>query len=456
MRRFWLVCLLILGFAQLNAQDILQYIDSLENVAKNQEGEAKILTLLDISDSLMVLSFDDGVAKIEQAGREALKIRDSLLYAEANLELAEKYIKRFDLDLAESYLQIALENVDMESEDALFLKYDICTYLAYINLRSGLVDTAIFYYEKSFGVAQLLDEKGLCADVVNNIAILNRNRGNQIEAYKGFERAVGLYYEVNDSLYAARALNNIAMLYYARQQYDEALSIFKDLIPFFEREGEYKDLSMTYSNLGLISSDYKEDIDSAMILLDKARYYANLANDSLKMVDITLNEGDLFMKTGDFEKAFDNFEKAKQLATRLLYNEGLAATYYHLAEGDYLLGNYYDAIDNIKMCMTIEERNGVRLYTPMFKSHLAVCYAHVGMYDSLEEYLNRRESDYNDLLNEKNQMHSDSEEVESLRVDNAELKDRVNRLKYAVAGLSTLLVVLAIYTIVSGRSRKEK
>ena len=85
-----------------------------------------------------------------------------------------------------------------------------------------------------------------------------------------------------------------------------------------------------------------------------------------------------------------------------------------------------------------------------------MCYAQVGMYDSLEEYLNRRESDYNDLLAEINQMHSDSEEVGVLRVDNAELKDKVNRLKYAVAGLSTLLVVLAIYTIVSGRSRKEK
>ena len=291
MRWFWLVFIMFFGFLQMKAQDILQTIDSLDSVAKNQEGIEKIVTMLELAEYLNEISFDECISMVEKAEHEARKINHNLFISQTNLELGEYYIKHYDLDLAEPYLRIALEN----SGDKYYLKYDAYYSLGYLYRSFGNVDTASYYFEKSLETAQWLGEKELCADAINNIALLNRDKGDQEEALRGFEESVMLYYEINDSLYAARSLNNIAMIYYARKQYDEALSIFNDLIPFFEKEGVYRDLSRTYSNLGMIISEYTNDMDSAMNLFVKAKDYACIGNDSLEMVDILLNEGEVFM-----------------------------------------------------------------------------------------------------------------------------------------------------------------
>lgn len=452
MRRFWLVCLLIMVFRTVNAQEFC-VIDSLEALSKTQKGEAKVNTLLVLSEELRAISFDESIAVAELAEKEARKAKDMNLVAKACFALAESYYKRYDYDLAEQCLREAMCNVAQDDYKA---KLNICKRLAAVTLRTSNADTAAIYYTKVCETAQVLGDKLEYADAVNNLALISRNKGNQEEAMKGFEDAVALYYEANDSLAAARSLSNVAMLHYAKNQYEEALSILEKLKPFFERRGENKDLARTYSNLGLISSRYTGDVDKALSLFGEAQHYAELGHDSLMMVDLQLNEGDIYLMCSNIDEAFARFEEARLLSSRLGYEEGLAATYVRLAEGSFFIGDYAESVEYIRLCMKLEQKNGVYLYTPLLNPYLMMNYAHLGEYDSLESEIAGHEMKYSALLAEKNQMHSDSEEVGSLRVDNAELKDRVNRLKYAVAGLSTLLVVLAIYTIVSGRSRKEK
>lgn len=436
----------------MRAQDILQYIDSLENVIKSQTGREKVLSLLNLSDSMFVISFDKGIATIEQAEREAWKNNDSLFISQTNLELAEKYINYYDLDLAEPCLHVALAY----SCDNYILKYDIYRLLAYLNLNSGKVDTSFLYCEKALEAADSLGRKALYVDVLHNMALLNRNRGCQEEALRGFKEAVVLYYEIDDSLSAARSLNNIAMIYFARKQYDEAMSVFNELMPFFERSGEYEDLSMLYNNVSMICSEYNGNIDTAEIFLEKAKHYANINNDSLMMVDIWLNEGNLYLKKGEYDSAFGTFENALCLASRLHYNEGLAASYFHVAKGYCLLGDYANAFNNIMLCMGIEGMAGAYVYTPLLKTDLLMCYAHLGKYDSLESELARGVKDYNKLLSERQELEKNGEDAIKFGEENEALKAKVIELQYVAAGLATLLVALLIYTIISGRPKKEK
>ena len=121
----------------------------------------------------------------------------------------------------------------------------------------------------------------------------------------------------------------------------------------------------------------------------------------------------------------------------------------------YLIDEFVKSIDYIRLCREIEEKTGVFLYTPLLKPYLMRCYANLGLYDSIAAETQRYEQNYHDLLTEKNELEQIAEDVSVLEEENEELQYENTKLRYVVAGLATLLVVLAIYTIVSGRPKKE-
>ena len=452
MRHRLFFCLMMMGLFTVNAQEF-RVIDSLEDLSKTQKGEAKVNTLLALSEEMMAISFDESIAVAELAEKEARKTNDMNLVAKACFAQAEAYYKRYDYDLAETSLREAMRNVAQDDDKT---KLKIYKRLASVSLRAGNADTAALYYEKSRYLAQMIGDKLEYADAINNLALIDRNKGNQEEAMKGFEEAVGLYYEVNDSLSAARSLSNVAMLYFAKNQYEDALSILEKLVPFFERTGENKDLARNYSNLGLISLNTIANIDTALVYFGKARHYADLANDSLMMVDIMLNECDLFLMNGQIDNAFANLNEVERISARLSYYEGLTATYVRYAEVYYLIDEFVKSIDYIRLCRETEEKTGVFLYTPLLKPYLMRCYANLGAYDSIAAETQRYEQNYHNLLAEKNELELIAEDLPALEEENENLQYQNTKLRYVVAGLATLLVVLAIYTIVSGRPKKEK
>ena len=85
-----------------------------------------------------------------------------------------------------------------------------------------------------------------------------------------------------------------------------------------------------------------------------------------------------------------------------------------------------------------------------------MCYAHLGLYDSLEAELNRKEIDYNNISVDKLRLEKDVIELPAIRENVESMKSTITKYRYVIVGLVTLLVVLAIYTIVSGRPKKEK
>lgn len=452
MRNLYVVILVMLSFWA-KAQTDFHAIDSLEDAAKRQEGEEKIRTLLSLSKEMRTLSFDDGVAVLEEAKEEAQRIGNKSLISRTNLDLAEAYIDNYDFDLAEPCLRRTLASCGSDDED---LVCGACTKIGYIHLKTGNLDTAAYYYEKSLKVAQSSGDKSAYANAVHNLAVISRDKGNREAAMKGFEEAVEIYYEINDSLSAARNLSDIALLYLADNQYEESYNRLSVLMPFFEKKGEYNDLARSYSNLGLISLSTVADADTALLLFDKARHYAVLANDSLKMVDIMLNESDLYLIKGQIDSAFLNLEETERISSRLSYYEGLTATYVRLSEAYYIIDDFVKSKEYFWLCSKTEQKIGANLYTPLLKPYLMRCYAHLKEYDSIALQTQWYEQDYNELLAEKMELEQDMEDMALLEESKDALEAENVRLRYVVAGLVTLLVVLAVYTLVSGRSRKEK
>lgn len=452
MRSLLLLVFVLLGLWA-NAQIGYHVIDSLEEAAKQQSGGLKISTLQSLSKELDNLSIDEGIVVLEQAVQEAQLTRDKHLIAQTNYDLADAYFKNYDFDLAERCLRQALANCGKDDDK---LNCDICSKIGYIHIKTGNVDTAAFYFEQSCKTAQALDDKAAYANAVHNLALISRDKGDIIAARKGFEKAVGLYYEINDSLSAARNLSNVALLYLTDKQYDEAYSRLSALMPFFERAGMYDDLARAYSNMGLICSRKDPDLDTAMLFLEKAKHYATLANDSLMMVDVLLNEGDLYLMQGQLGQAFSNFDNAMQLSVRLGLNESMTATYVRLAEGHYIEGNYDKALEDINLCMAKEKETGTFLYTPLLKPLLLRTYAHLGEYDSLDAEIVRGDKRYDELLAEKQQLENEVGDYDAVSDENEQLTAKIHKMRYVLAGLATLIAVLALCLVLSGTAKKEK
>lgn len=453
MRSLVFVCLILLGLLPLKAQESFPVIDSLEEAAANQKGKERVKTLFALSEKMKDISLYKSVLKAELAEKEAQKTGDSQLIALANLELAKAYIDCYDFDLAEPCLRKALEKCDKNEYE---LKCSICLKMGYVFLKAGNVDTAAVYYEKTLDAAQLSGDNKSYADAVHNLAVISRNKGDNDSAMRGFEKAVDLYKALNDSLSVARNLNDIALLYLADNQFDKSFAMLSELVPFFERNGEYKDIARSYSNMGLISLSMVADVDTALVLFSKARHFADLANDSLMMVDILLNECDLFLMNYQTDRVFANLEEAEHISKRISYYEGLTAVYVRFVEVYYLVDEFLKSKEYIWLCRETEEKIGAFLYTPLLKPYLMRCYANLGEYDSLDMELTRREEDYNRLLSERQEFEKNGEDVIKFGKENEELKAKVTKLQYVAVGLATLLVALFIYTIISGRPKKEK
>lgn len=454
MRRFWLVCLLMAGlWAKSQNLVSLHEIDSLIELEHSQNGQDKIETQIHLADVFVDLSFDDALSYLEKG--ESLARKYGLVQTEAEIvyKKAELYYMQNDIDLSEEYTRQALSLI---SDTNIIMRMSIYRDLAYLRLFFGNVDSAFYYYREAMELAEQVKDTIEQADMLNNMAYLYSQQGEPDTALAYFFEAKSLYSIMGDTLSVLQAENNIALMYYNSERYEEALDIYNRICPLLEEYDDMESLSSLYLNKGLVIDKIYPESDSLYIYLNKALECAYYVENDFVVAEALSELAKLHFEKGDFDKALEYYNSSLEISENKSDINGELTALNGIGEVCYQMGDYENAIEKMLRVKDMGNKYSINKFYPMAQRVLILSYAKLGWYDQLEEEMSDHELKYYTLLNEKNQMHSDSEEVGILREDNAELKDKVNRLKYAVAGLSTLLVVLAIYTIVSGRSRKEK
>ncbi|HKE56629.1 MAG TPA: helix-turn-helix domain-containing protein [Pyrinomonadaceae bacterium] len=127
-----------------------------------------------------------------------------------------------------------------------------------------------------------------------------------------------------------RALLNSAIVEQVAFRYEEALKIYRDAAPFFERstndslKGKFHNsYAIVLKGLGL-SQDREDYIDHALLEFAAARFHFEQAGHKRFRARVENNEGFLFAGLGRFREAYEHIDRARLLHQSVGDNAGVA------------------------------------------------------------------------------------------------------------------------------------
>lgn len=238
-----------------------------------------------------------------------------LLYINKSLGLSERYLKgKNDIQARGLYLKGLVFHV------------------------KGELSNALLFYNKSLSV--FIDEKRPSlqkADVLNNIGVIWKNKGNYLEALKYYEESIRIKVNIlsKDNISIAKSYVNIGLLQFRINNLDKAIQYYYKALEIL-KEGDnlsHPLLSNIYNNLGLIYQE-KSDFGLAIEFYEKA---LSIKEKKSQVANISIggtfeNLGVIYNIIGDFDKAL------------LYYNKALKSKIINKGESHFSLGNTYNNI----------------------------------------------------------------------------------------------------------------
>ena len=225
------------------------------------------------------------------------------------------------------------------------------------------IDSSIYYYIES---TKLFEESGVKEGAAINYGTIGdifNKHGDSKRALEYMNKGLKIVEELNIKPRIAVALNNIGLVYSDMKQYDKALSYF------------------------MRSMKIKEEINDR------------------KLGTSYINIGDVYFKTGDYQKAYEYHDKAVATLKKVNYIRALGAANVALAN----TCNKLQKFDRAKECLDSAMQNAKFMESKDLEKDCYISYAemyygkkeYLNAYDYLYKYLNLKDSLYNDNNNKQ-------------------------------------------------------
>ncbi len=320
------------------------------------------------------------------------------------------------------------------------IRYAICKTIFY---SSTEVDVRLEYSQKSYEIAERLEDDYLKAGAKYRIALVNKQLGFLNIAYDEFLQALALYTLCNSPRGQISTLSNIGALLTTMQNYTEAEKYFKRALQSMWQEKDTIRYASTLTNLGELKR-FQSEPEEAKNHFKKALKLFTLKNHKYGQAINNGNIGLVYLAQDSLAFAIDNLNQSIKILAPLsdnysvsVYEEGLAHVYQKqkhykkaeelalqslaLAEEDHLIEQIRDAQHRLSEIYK-ESKQPLKAYN-----------AHVA-------YVNYKDS----LINEKN-----IREIENLRrqYEVAEKQREVDELTkeqeyYKTIGISLGIIIL--------------
>jgi serine phosphatase RsbU (regulator of sigma subunit) len=316
--------------------------------------------------------------------------------------------------------------------------------------KIGIVYHQLNFFDKSleytFRSAKLFDElndrDGL-GNCYNNIANSYKSKGELTNDNMLFDRAIeyhekciAIRNELNDSNNVKNSYNNLALVYMAKKEYDKAIEYLTIPYEFFKRiKTDPNGIDMTSTNLGdawlrKAKAERKPEYFRKSLAYFTERLNSYREGAPAENYAVALQKvGDIYLETGQADRALDYLLRAHKMNTDLGDMLGLSSTALLLSslyqvKGDYKLSNEYLNV-------------------------------HLNAKDSL---LNQRNKSNADQLQAIYQASQKDKEIEKLNNDkklkDAELNRQRTIIFSSVGGL--LLILLLGFVLLSRYNLKKK
>lgn len=135
---------------------------------------------------------------------------------------------------------------------------------------------------------------------------------------------------INDNFLLSRSLYNKGYFFYSNDKKDQAKPFFLKAIIPAKASSNFKILTISYNQLGLIEME-KGNYDESLKMFLASYKIANKNNLKQKEFDVLNNLGTLYSAQGDTLKAIENHEKSEKIAVKEGFKSDLFYVYNNIA-----------------------------------------------------------------------------------------------------------------------------
>lgn len=256
---------------------------------------------------------------LEVSGR---KLQDTQTF-EVYLQLGIIYSIKKELDKSDSLYQRVLDGLGEGRAPRLMSQ-------TYINLginqsKRGHFEASTELYRKAEAlIIKYPDECGnLQNHIYNNMGLSYQQIGKLDTANYYFERSYFLAKERGDKSTMANALVNLANTQSRLQEYEKTIKNLQEALPLYEEENNKEKILVVYSNLATAYSSI-EDYEKALSTFEKADSLATVLNLPGQKASHYHNIGNIYYKKEAYEKSLTYAEKSLDIKRQFRDSVGMA------------------------------------------------------------------------------------------------------------------------------------
>jgi signal transduction histidine kinase len=324
------------------------YWQALDKAATENFGDYPAYTLIRLGNVHRVQSdFDSAKYYYEEAldrlkGQQDVHISMSSAY----FNLAALHAERSEFDTAYDYITRSL-NIRLTLGDSIQIA-ECWSYMGSIMSREYQLDSARYFLEKSFGVAQRHNNILLRLLYFNRSGELAYRQGDYAEAIARYSEAVELMKKVNYRRYYPEILKGIGQIFRVQGDFNRALENYFSALEMSETLNNSLEVSRINCLIGWL--------------------YVNEDNDSL---------------------AFEFGQRSLEQAERLKDKAGIAGACNLLGYVDLLRKNFNEAVDLFTQALRLREELHLDNDASSTLFNLALVYRDQGLYDQSIDYHRR-------------------------------------------------------------------
>ncbi|MEN8122586.1 MAG: tetratricopeptide repeat-containing sensor histidine kinase, partial [Bacteroidota bacterium] len=258
-------------------------------------------------------------------------------------------------------------------------------------------DSAVFFYQKTFDYAILLNNKPRIAYLYKALGKISWIQGDMGEALIYYNKSLPVAQSINDTSLTSILYNNIGTIYWGIADYDKALEFYYLSLSLRDSLNDEEGKSLTLNNIGMVFSEWGKDDEAfnyykrASIICNKIDYtfgiaysYYNLGNHYLKKQNLdsaivsfklAINNykiiGKMIGVSICYEKMGDVYEMREDYKSAMLYYNKMLAiadsennlknkviAFYHIAHLNFSKGNLSEALMYVQKSSSIsKEKN---------------------------------------------------------------------------------------------------
>ena len=334
---------------------------------------------------------DKRLDSLKQGLVSAKSVENQEKIAEAHINLAKEYIKRYDYPASKGHYESALSFLDSISQseewfetrlrigDLSLMMGDIEQGLSvyhslkdnptpatnikivyrkigYAHNMKGTFDQAMEYYEMAltkYHEEKPVDSIGI-ALIYGDLGILRSRQGNYPKAIENYKKAEFIYQSRDDQQNLLYIYNNISGIYIGQGHYPKALESLQKSLKISQGLGNKQAEAGAISNIGLIYL-YDKNYDRALSWFQRALEFNQESGNRTEVARISKNMGTCYENLADTAKALKSYQESLRIRKEIGDQLGIAVS--HLAIGNLLLnqGHLQEAEKHIKISRELYE-----------------------------------------------------------------------------------------------------